>query len=301
MGKWLEDPKFLTFEVADGVARITLNRPEKRNALTPALIEELRAALMEADDLKSVRCAVLQGGGKDFCAGYDLAGGGGYMGKGSPKGTGAAEFDPAQYRGNGSFDDDLWSLRIRCEQRMLAFDMAKPVIAKIHGNCLAGGTDIALICDIVIAADDARIGFPATRSLGSPPNHMWLYHAGPQWAKRLLFTGDVIRGRDAARIGLVLKSVPAAKLDAEVDRLARRIANVDAGLLAAHKRIVNLGMEMMHARTLQRLAAENDGRAHLSPGFAGFKKAMEDKGLKAALQERDAPFGDGEASTEPEV
>lgn len=301
MGKWLDRPTSLAFEVRDGVAWITLQRPGKRNALTPTLVAELRAAFMEADDLKSVRCAVLQGAGKDFCAGYDLAGGGGYMGKGTPAGTGAADFDAAAYRGNETHDDDLWSLRLRCEHRMAPFDMMKPVIAKVHGNCLAGGTDIALLCDIVIAAHDARIGFPATRSLGSPPNHMWLYLAGPQWAKRLLFTGDVVRGKDAARIGLVMKSVPPEKLDAEVERLARRIAAVDPALLSAHKRIVNLGMEMMHVRTLQRLAAENDARAHLAPGLAAFKAAMERDGLKEALRERDAPFGDGEASTGPEV
>ncbi len=301
MGKWLDAPQFLTFEIKDRVAFITLNRPEKRNALTPALVRELQAALMEADDLKSVRCAVLQGAGRDFCSGYDLAGGGGYMGKGAPQGTGSSAFDAAEYRGNGAYDDDIWSLRIRGEQRMTAFDMFKPVIAKIHGNCLAGGTDIALMCDIVIAADDARIGFPATRSLGSPASQMWLYHAGPQWAKRLLFTGDVLRGRDAAKIGLVLKSVPPAKLDAEVARLARRIAHVKADLLAAHKRIVNLGLEMMHVRTLQRVAGEHDGRAHLSSGLAEFKKTMTEEGLKEALRKRDAPFDNGEASTDPEV
>jgi enoyl-CoA hydratase len=293
MGKWLNEPKLLSFEVKSKVAYITLNRPEKRNALSPALLTEFQAALMEADDRRDISCAVLQGAGKDFCAGYDLGGGSSYMG--------GQEFDATQYRAMESFDDDLWQLRLRAQPRLVPFDMFKPVIAKVHGHCLAGGTDIALMCDIVIAADDAKIGFPPTRSMGSPANHMWLYHAGPQWAKRMLFTGDSIRGKDAAKIGLVLKSVPKEKLDAEVEHLAKRIASVQPDLLAAHKRIVNLGMELMHSRTLQRIAGEHDARAHLSSAFAGFKATYAEKGLKGALRERDEPFGDGIASTDPEV
>lgn len=294
MGKWLKDPQVITFEIKDKVATITLNRPEKRNALSMQVLNEFQAALMEADDRKDVRCVVLQGAGKDFCAGYDLGGGGGYL-------TTGGDFNADEYRGMSTFDDDLWQLRLRGQPRMLPFDMFKPVIAKVHGNCLAGGTDIAFMCDIVIAADDAKIGFPATRALGSPANHMWLYHMGPQWAKRMLFTGDSIRGKDAAKVGLVLKSVPKDKLDAEVGQLAKRISNVESDMLAAHKRIVNLGMELMGTRTLQRLAGENDGRAHLSSSLGNFMKNLNEKGLKEALRIRDEPFGKGEASTDPEV
>jgi len=292
MAKWLNNPEFITFEVKKGVAYITLNRPEKRNALSQGLLKELGDALQEADDLKNVHCAVLAGAGKDFCAGYDLAAGGGYA---------PTTHNPDDYRGNTSFDDDLWSLRQRGGVRMQFFDMFKPVIAKVHGNCLAGGTDIALMCDIVIAANDAKIGFPATRALGSPANHMWLYHCGPQWAKRLLFTGDSIRGKDAAKIGLVQKAVSKEKLDAEVDLLAGRITSVQPDLLAAHKRIVNEGLELMGARTLQRIAGENDARAHLSSAFKGFFDNVKEMGLKEALKRRDAPFGDGEASIDEQV
>jgi enoyl-CoA hydratase len=168
------------------------------------------------------------------------------------------------------------------------------VIAKVHGNCLTGGTDLALMCDIVIAAEDARIGYPACRSQGSPPHHMWFYQVGPQWAKRLLLTGDSLTGRDAARIGLVLDAVPPDRLDAEVDALAARIALVDADLLACHKRIVNLAMELAGADTLQRLAAEMDARANFSSGprRAAWKSTMAELGLRAARTARDAPFGD---------
>jgi enoyl-CoA hydratase len=171
----------------------------------------------------------------------------------------------------------------------------KPVIAKVHGNCLAGGgTDLALRCDIVVAAEDAKIGFPATRANGFPPSHMWIYHFGPQWAKRLLLTGNQITGRDAAKIGLVLDTVPIEELDDFAFQLAARIALVDPEIATAQKRIVNLALEAMGMPMLQRLAIENDAHAHLSTGprRARFKSDMQDGGLKTALKNRDEEFGD---------
>jgi enoyl-CoA hydratase len=185
---------------------------------------------------------------------------------------------------------------------MVLFDMHKPVIAQVHGHCLAGGTDIALLCDMVIAADDATIGFPPARDLGSLPNQMWIYHCGPQWAKRLVLTGDTITGAEAVEIGLVMKSVPGDMLEAEVEGLADRMAQIDPDLLTANKRIVNVGLELMGARTLQRMAAENDARAHLAPGTRFFRQVAKDQGLKAALEGRDQNFGDGRARVRgPEV
>lgn len=287
MGKWLKNPEHLLFEVADGVATITINRPEKRNAMAVQTLEELRDALVEADDLQSVRVVVLQGAGGNFSAGADI--GGAYGGE-----SVASGFDPADYRGGKTFEDDIWTTTKRGELRLGLFRMHKPVIAKIAGFCLAAGTDVALNCDILIAAHDARIGFPATRALGSPANHMWLYHVGPQWAKRLLLTGDTIRGKDAAKIGLVLKSVPPAKLDAEVAELARRIALLPTELAAAHKRIVNAGLELMGWSMLQRMASENDARAHQSPALAEFMDTAKTQGIKEALRRRDEPFGPSE-------
>lgn len=291
MSKWFTSSDVIRLEVQDHVAYVTLNRPEKRNAMTVQMQEDLDAAPREADDLRDVHCVVLQGAGEDFSAGMDL-------------GRIAEHLDNEErdaYRGvPGTFDDELWRMRLNA-RRVEAFKLAKPVIAKIHGNCLAGATDIALQCDILIAADDARIGFPATRAIGSPPTHMWLYHVGPQWAKRLLFTGDVIRGSEAAEIGLVMKSVPAEQLDAEVDQLGRRIALVSPDLLAAHKRIVNLGLELMGALTLQRLAAENDARAHLAQSYRDFFAAVSAHGVREAVRLRDEPFGAAEASRTPEA
>jgi enoyl-CoA hydratase len=294
MGKFFNATNAIEFAVHERVARITLNRPDKRNALTPPMIQSLQDALIEADARTDINVIVLQGAGRDFCAGYDLTGV--YAGlKGEAEKT-TAEAAAAEYRSStGTFDNDCWSLEFTQRQTMALFDLHKPVIAKVQGNCLAGGTDLALMCDMVVAADDAKIGFPATRANGTPPNHMWVYHVGPQWAKRLLMTGDTLCGRDAARIGLVLDSVPAAGLDHAVDELARRISHVDAELLSAHKRVVNLALELAGARTLQRLAAESDARAHLSQGprRQQFKADMAAHGLKEALKNRDAPFGDG--------
>jgi enoyl-CoA hydratase len=293
MGKWFTSAEFIDFEVRDRVAYITLNRPEKRNAMTVEMQQDLQNALREADDLKQVHCAVLQGAGKDFSAGMDL----GMI----ANRLNQDDRDESQYRGN-TFDDELYRHRHTSDRRVEAFKMAKPVIAKIHGHCLAGATDIAFECDILIAADDARIGFPATRAIGSPPMHMWLYYCGPQWAKRMLFTGDLILGKDAAEIGLVLKSVPAELLDAEVEYLANRIALVEADLLAAHKRIVNLGLEMMGTLTLQRLAAENDARAHQSRAYRAFFDNVNEHGVVEAVRMRDEPFGRTTASrSRPEV
>jgi enoyl-CoA hydratase len=288
MGKWLKSTECVQFDVAERIARITLNRPDKRNAINGVVLRELKEALLEADDLKSVNVIVLRGAGKDFCAGYDLVT--------TYSDRAAEQTDPGEYRGTvRSFDDDCWSMERQAETVNLMAEIHKPIIAQVHGNCLAGGTDLALACDMVLAADNARIGFPATRANGSPPAHMWFYHVGPQWAKRLLLSGDSLTGRDAAKIGLVMDAVPVDQLGAEVAELARRLSFVDADLLSANKRIVNLGLELAGAHTLQRLAVENDARAHQSQGprRAQFKADMEAAGLKEALRRRDEPFGDG--------
>jgi enoyl-CoA hydratase len=294
MGKFLKSSEVIVFAVHERVARITLNRPDKRNALTGQMISDLHDAFLEADARTDVNVIILQGAGKDFCAGYDLAGV--YAGVKSGAEAQADSEQNVPYRTtSGTLDDDCWQLEQTQRQTLAMFEIHKPVIARVHGNCLAGGTDLALMCDMVLAAADAKIGFPATRANGTPPNHMWVYHVGPQWAKRLLMTGDCLTGTDAARIGLVLDAIPTDKLDEAVDDLARRMSFVDAELLAAHKRIVNVALELAGARTLQRMSAEMDARAHLSQGprRTQFKADMAQHGLKQALKNRDEPFGDG--------
>jgi enoyl-CoA hydratase len=292
MAKWITSSECVSLETDGPIATVTLNRPEKRNALSPQLLRELREAMKEADDLKAINVIILQGAGQDFSAGYDL---GASYGQRQQEKEDIAAGRPHKYRTNmGSIEDGSWNLENNHQQMRMIFNLHKPVIAKIQGNCVTGGTDLALMCDILIAAEDARIGYPACRSQGSPPHHMWFYHVGPQWAKRILFTGDSLTGADAARIGLVLDAVPADRLDAEVDALARRIALVDSDVLACHKRIVNLAMELSGADTIQRLAAEMDARANFStgPGRARWKQTMADDGLRVARGLRDGDFGD---------
>jgi enoyl-CoA hydratase len=282
----------ILYEVERGRARITLNQPKRRNALSYAMLEELADALWEADDDCSVHCVILRAAGPAFSAGYDLS---------SPPAP-PRQDDGVKRRNLAGIDNDVWMLERQQRFMRTLWEMHKPSIAQVHGHCLAGGTDLALYCDIIITADDANIGFPPLRNMGSPPNHLWLYNCGPQWTKRMLLTGDTMSGSDAAKIGFALKSVPADLLEAEVEGLADRFAAVDTALLAANKRIVNLGMELMGAGTLQRLASENDARGHTAPAARQMFKDIGNKGIKQAVADRDAPFGDGRVRVDgPEV
>jgi enoyl-CoA hydratase len=168
-----------------------------------------------------------------------------------------------------------------------------PVIAEIHGHCLAGGTDLALHCDIVIVAEDATIGFPALRMGGTPPTNMWLYHVGPQWAKRLLFTGDTFTGRLAEKIGFALEAVPGETLEAHVLALAHRIAAMGRDIVAINKHVLNRGIDLMGRAILQDIAAPLDAIANQAPEMAAFSARAQEIGLSAAFRERDAPFTEG--------
>ncbi|MHB8377451.1 MAG: crotonase/enoyl-CoA hydratase family protein [Dehalococcoidia bacterium] len=285
------DFETILYEVEGGKARITLNRPEKLNALSARLQRELSAALWEADNDARVHVIILRAAGRAFSAGYDLT-----PMQSPPKREQAGEAYTNVYRGIGSLDDDIWQLERQQRERMAIWDIHKPVIAQVHGYCLAGGTDLALLCDIVVAADDAVIGFPPVRAMGSPVAHMWTYLVGPQWAKYFLLTGDSVSGRQAAEIGLVWKSVPPEALAGEVEALASKMEKIDTELLTPNKRIVNVALELMGARTLQRMAAENDGRAHQAPAVREFGRRAMTEGLKAALEWRDARFGDSRTS-----
>jgi enoyl-CoA hydratase len=286
----------IIYEVQDGRARITLNRPDKLNALSLQLQAELNEALWEADNDRTVHCVIIKGAGRAFSAGYDLSGAGGNVA------VSRVQSSDGAYRGGRSIDDDAWQLERAQRYRMAIFDMHKPVIAQVHGYCLAGGTDIALLSDMVIAAEDAVFGFPPARDLGALPNNMWLYNVGPQWAKRLTLTGDTVTGAEAQDIGLILKAVPGDFLEQEVEGLASRMAHIDPDLLSANKRIINQGLELMGARTLQRMAAENDVRGHNTRAAEEYRQSVRDNGLKATLRARDGKFGDGRARVRgPEI
>lgn len=275
----------IQYELVRGWARITLNRPERHNALSYELLKELAAALWEADEDREIHAVLIRGAGESFSSGYDLM----------PARTKPDRLreGAASFRGARTLDDDIWRLERSQQAVMTIFDMHKPVVAQVHGNCIAGGLDLALTCDLVIAADDAVLGFPPVRKMGTPPMNFWLAHVPVQWAKRFLLTGDVISGADAAKIGLVLESVPKAELEDECGALMDRISLIDADILTANKRSINLSLELMGMRTMQRLAAELDGRGHRAAAVEEWGKDVRDHGLKEALRRRDVGFGDG--------
>ncbi len=268
------DPTVLA-ERLGAVTRLTLNRPDRHNPLTPRCIRELLGAVADAEADREVAAIVIRGSGPSFSSGY------GYLPEDAdptdPPGHPGIEADATAMLGIASGWTELWHCRI-------------PVIAQVHGNCLAGGTDLALHCDIVLAADDARLGFPPVRSMGVPPTNMWLYHVGPQWTKRLLFTGDTLSGSEAAAIGLVQSSVPSASLDDAALALARRIALIGRDLLVANKRVINQGVDLMGRAQLQQFAALNDAIAHRSAEARAFTARAGEIGLGRAVREVDARF-----------
>ena len=267
-----------TIEVTrDGaIAHIVLHRPERYNAIVDPLPGELRAAVETADADPQVRVIVLSGAGPGFCAGYDLEV---YAEAPGPNpGVQEPPFDATiDLRMMGRNTEDFMSLW-RCHT---------PTIAKVHGAAVAGGSDIALCCDLVIAAEDARFGYPPARVWGVPTTMMWIQRVGAERAKRLLFTGEVIDGAEAARIGLILEAVPADDLDAHVADLATRIATVPANQLAMMKLVVNQAATNQGLATTQLLATVFDGVARHTPEGYAFKARAEEVGWRQAVTERD--------------
>ncbi len=261
-------------ELRGRVLYLTLNRPDKLNALTVELMDELIDAVKAAEADAAVGCLVLRGAGRAFCSGWDL----------TPAAAGAGAGHGARPPEEMSFRQDLDALSARSGRWSTLWSLTKPIIVQVHGYCLAGGTDMALNCDMIIAAEDAQFGFPAVRSMGSPSTHMWTYLVGPQWAKRLLLTGERIDGRLAERIGLVMQAVPPSELADVVHALASDIARVPYDLLAQNKSICNKAIELMGRTLLQELARESDAMAHQSPAAREFGRIAKRDGLKAALE-----------------
>ncbi len=258
------------------IARITLNRPEVLNAIDAALPGELEAAVAEANADPGVHVIVLAGAGRAFCAGYDLTA---YAQvPGANEGVQKMPWDPMK---------DYTMMMRNTERFMSLFRSHRPVIAKVHGFAVAGGSDIALCCDLVVMAEDARIGYPPARVWGCPTTAMWVYRLGPERAKRMLLTGDTVDGREAARLGLVLEAVPAAGLDARVEELAARMASVPVNQLMMQKLMVNQALENMGLRTTQMFATIFDGITRHSPEGLAFKRRAESVGWKEAVRERD--------------
>jgi enoyl-CoA hydratase len=229
------------YEVAERVATLTLNRPERLNAINAALPRALRSAVERADADPDVHVIVLQGAGKGFCGGYDLVE---YAETpGEMPGNQEMPWDPTL---------DYTMMSRNTEDFMSLWRASKPTICKIHGAAAAGGSDIALCSDLILMAEDARIGYPPARVWGIPTTMMWVYRLGLEKAKRMLFTGDKVSGREAKAMGLVLDSVPAADLDAAVEAMAERMAGVPVNQLAMQKMVINQAIEAAGIVSTQR-------------------------------------------------
>lgn len=268
------------------VARLLLNRPERLNAIGERTLAELRQAVAWAEGEDGVHVIVVEGAGKGFCGGYDL------------QHLGAGRIDHPCQQERVPWDPMLdYAFMKRCtEDIMSLWRCPKPTIAKVHGAAVGGGSDIALACDLLVMADDARIGYPPTRVWGCPTTAMWTYRLGPARAKQLMFTGDLLDGRTAAAWGLANQSAPAEELDAATMALATRIAGVPRSHLAMHKLVVNQIQLAMGLEQAQQTATVFDGITRHNPEGLWFRRYAQAEGFKAAVQWRDSgraiPEGD---------
>lgn len=267
----------IIYETKGSIAVITLNRPKQMNALNKTLLSEYVDALKTAEDDGNVKVVVVKGAGRGFCAGYDALDQGG-------------SYDPNNPKNNHPFIEDKKSLDMMWNASTTAWNLTKPVIAQVHGHCVAGGNDIAGQCDIIIAADNAIIQQPQVRRLGLTFNHMYPYKCGPQWAKILLLTGDPISGAEAEQLGIVAMAVPEDELEAKVMALAERLALVDQTMMTTNKLAINRAYEAMGVNQARDTANSLDTIAHAAPIMQQFATTAIQDGLKAALTENEAPF-----------
>jgi enoyl-CoA hydratase len=284
-------PSFSTLQIEKDaqqprVARLLLNRPQRLNAINEAMPGEIRAAVDWANADEEVHVIVVEGAGKGFCGGYDLA----------QFGEGRIDHPCQQERNPWDPLVDYAFMKRNTEDFMSLWRSPKPTIAKVHGHAVAGGSDIALCCDLLVMAEDARIGYMPTRVWGCPTTAMWTYRIGPTRAKQLMFTGDTIDGRTALAWGLANDAVPAGQLDTATMALAARIAGVPRSHLAMHKMVVNQVLLTMGLEQTQSLATLFDGITRHNPEGLWFRRYAQAEGFKAAVQWRDGgaaiPEGD---------
>ncbi len=270
------------------IARITFNRPERLNAISADTPGEIRRAVEAANHCEDVHVIVLQGAGSAFCAGYDM----GILAEDEidhPCNQESEPWDPMRdYRTMREYTNDFMSL----------WHSHKPTIARVHKYAIAGGSDIALCCDQIVMEETARIGYMPTRVWGCPTTAHWTYRLGPERAKRMLLTGDLIDGITAERWGLVSEAVPADSLDASVDALAARMSGIPAGMLMMQKMIVNEAVERMGLLASQTMATVFDGITRHNPEGLWFRRHAQAHGFKAAVQWRDSgdPIPEGDVA-----
>lgn len=275
-----DEPLILIDTPAPNVRRLTLNRPNKRNALSNALRGEMFAALEAADRDSEVRVIIIRGAGTCFSSGYDLAG------------VGRLPFHTAGAQGQ-------WARHV-VEGCFRMWDLAKPIIAQVHGWCLAGGSELAFACDLVYVAEDAQIGYPAVRTMSPPDNQYHAWIMGMRAAMELMLTGDSISGTEAVRLGYANRAFPVGQLEDEVLAMANRIAKVDPELAQLNKRLVHRQMEAMGMRAGLRAGTDLHALGWHTNASREYMVKMRE-GVKSALDARDSTFGDyrtgGKSST----
>jgi enoyl-CoA hydratase len=294
----------MTYEVTGRIARITLDRPSRGNGITLELPRELAACVERANLDPDVSVIVLSGNGKGFCGGYDLVASaerlGDFADGDAPKGS---PLDPeVQWRNHApgqpydpAVDFAMMSRNVR--GFMSLFTSEKPTVCKVHGFCVAGGTDMALCSDLLVIEDQAKIGYPPARVWGMPTSAVWVHRIGLEKAKRLLFTGDCLSGAEAVAWGLAIECAPRAELDARCEALLERIARVPVNQLVMTKLLLNQTVMAQGLHTTQILGTVFDGLArHTREGLA-FQQRAAEVGFRQAVRERDAPFGDAGPST----
>jgi enoyl-CoA hydratase len=278
----------ITYDVKDGIGRITLNRPEQLNTIVPPMPDELQAAVERASVDPDAKVIVLRGKGRAFCAGFDFGGGFHHWDEGIT--TGGA-WDPGK--------DFAWATSPHgpVPKFMSLWRAPKPVIAQVHGWCVGGGSDMALCADIIVASEDAQIGTPYSRMWGAYLTGMWIYRLGLTRAKEHALTGKPLSGAEAARVGLINSAVPFEHLEADVAERAAQLASLPASQLAAMKLIVNQAYENMGLGSTQLLGPILDGLMRNTPDAARFIERAAADGVHAAVTDRDGRFGDYSAAS----
>jgi enoyl-CoA hydratase len=302
----------LLYEVDGRVAWVTLNRPERGNGIVPPMPAEIAACVDRANLDPAVHVIALAGNGTGFCGGYDLVAsaegdmsglgerGEGAVAPGSPLGPPppGSPVDPATIAANHAPESnwdpvtDFQFMWRNVRSFMSLFHSEKPVLCKVHGYCVAGGTDMALCSDLLVIAADAKIGYPPARVWGSPTTALWAARVGAMRAKRLLLTGDSLTGEQAAEWGLATEAPPAAELDARFEELVGRVARMPVNQLVMMKMLVNQSLYSQGLHQTQILGTFFDGIArHTEEGHAFVRRAAEG-GFKEAVRDRDEPYGD---------
>jgi len=276
----IETLETLTYEVTGQIARITPNRPERGNGITLEMPRELASCVERANLDPEVHVIALAGEGKGFCGGYDL--------------VWSAEATLPNHDPNETWDPVLdWQMMSRNLRGFMSlFQSEKPTVCKVHGYCVAGGTDMALCSDLIVAEDRAKIGYPPARVWGVPTSALWAFRVGPARAKRLLLTGDSIDGTTAVEWGLAAEAAPAAKLDGRFEALLERVARLPINQLVMHKLLVNQALYAQGLQATQSLGVFFDGIARHTPEGYAFQRRAAEAGFKEAVRERDDPFGD---------